>query len=219
MDLASLSRTLAGAALLFSAAAFARLLVAFSRLGQPADRAAPRGSAAQGVLYAYTLGMAPWAKESTRRHWLAYLRGIAFHLGIFLGLGLLLASPWLGRFPAGLRLALAAGAGLGCLLGLVGLALRFIEPNLKALSTPDDYAAVTAVSLFVGAGGLAAALPAWMPLFHLLAAAMLVYAPFSKIRHCAYYAYSRLFFGRAMGRRGVLPHSQQAAAHGMRAHG
>jgi hypothetical protein len=48
---------------------------------------------------------------------------------------------------------------------------------------------------------------------------MLVYAPFSKIRHCAYYAYSRLFFGRAMGRRGVLPHRQQEAAHGMRAHG
>ena len=88
METALIYQSLAGAALVFSVAAFAWRLRAFRGLARPADRAVPKGRPGLGVLYAYTLGMAPWAKESTRRHLLAYLRGVAFHLGIFLGLGL-----------------------------------------------------------------------------------------------------------------------------------
>lgn len=160
-------------------------------------------------MYAYTLGMAPWSKESTRLHWLAYLRGVAFHLGIFLGLGILVASPWIPGPSTPWRNLLAIGTGAGCLFGIVGFCARLVEPNLKSLSTPDDYGAVLLVSLFLGVQSLwlASVLPA--PLFYLVSAAMLVYAPFSKIKHCFYYAYSRMFFGKFVGSHGVLPHSQQ----------
>lgn len=40
------------------------------------DLSRERGSVRKGILYAFTLGMAPWEKESTRIHWIAYLRGI-----------------------------------------------------------------------------------------------------------------------------------------------
>lgn len=34
------------------------------------DLSRARGNTRRGVLYAFTLGMAPWEKESTRRHWI-----------------------------------------------------------------------------------------------------------------------------------------------------
>jgi hypothetical protein len=192
---------LAGAALAFAILAFAGRLRAFAALPRPADRATPKGSPRRGVLYAFTLGMAPWAKESTRLHMQAYLRGVAFHLGILLGFAILVASPWLGAVPATWRAGLALGAAAGALLGLVGFAARLAERNLRMLSTRDDYAAVLLVSLFLASASLGVLLPAAMPFFYLASAAMLVYAPFSKIRHCLYYAFSRLFFGRFAGSR------------------
>ena len=46
--------------------------------------------------------------------------------------------------------------------------------------------------------------PASLPVFYLGAAVMLVYIPFSKIRHCVYFFYSKFFFGLNFGRRGVI---------------
>ena len=45
------------------------------------DLARDRGDLRKGILFAFTLGMAPWEKESTRIHWVSYLRGIFFHVG------------------------------------------------------------------------------------------------------------------------------------------
>jgi len=51
-----------------------------------------------------------------------------------------------------------------------------------------------------------------LPAFYLVAALMLVYIPFSKIRHCVYFFYSKSFFGRHFGHRGVIgqPKSEYA---------
>jgi hypothetical protein len=168
------------------------------------DYSPARGSASQGVLYAFTLGMAPWAKESTRRHWVAYGRGIVFHLGIFAGLAALVASPAWGWLPAPVRLVWAAGLALGAACGAAGAAARWLEPNLRAVSTPDDHLAVWLVTAFLAAGSLALFAPVWLPAFYVVAALMLVYAPLGKIRHCLYFFFSRRFFGLFGGRRGVI---------------
>ncbi len=209
MNLTDLTQIIAALALVFTLAAFGWRLRIFNHLTRPKDRSTPKGSVQAGVFYAYTLGMAPWAKESTRRHWVAYLRGIFFHVGIFLGLGIFLVSPWMAALPGSIRATLALATGVGALLGLAGFFLRFVEPNLKALSTPDDYFTVLIVSAFLAASS--AWLAGWvtLPVFYLVSGLMLVYAPFSKIRHCIYFAYSRLFFGRFVGTRAVLPHGQQ----------
>ncbi len=203
---------LAGASLLFSVLAFAWRLRVFSGLPRPSDRALAKGSPSHGIMYAFTLGMAPWAKESTRLHAVAYLRGVAFHLGLFLTLALLVASPWVPALPLAWRLVLAFACGLGALFGLAGFVFRLVEKTLKQISTLDDYAAVLLVSLFMAAAALWLALPATAWIFYLSSALMLVYAPLSKIRHCIYFAFSRLFFGRYFGKRAVLPHGQQAGS-------
>src|SRR4030067_838169 len=68
-----------------------------ARRPKKAEMAPIKGAPAQGVLYAYTLGMAPWAKESARIHWVAYIRGIIIHVGIFVAAAFLIASPWLAQ--------------------------------------------------------------------------------------------------------------------------
>lgn len=168
------------------------------------DLARQRGSPLRGVLFAFTLGMAPWEKESTRIHWIAYLRGIFFHVGVFTAFAVLLASPWLSLSPAWLTWAAAAITGIGALFGFAGIFMRLAGPNERRLSLPDDYASVFIVSLFTA---LAAATLIWsalLPAFYASAGIMLAYIPISKIRHCVYFFYSKFFFGFGFGRRGVI---------------
>jgi hypothetical protein len=206
MDVITLSQTIAGLALIFSFMAFRIRLRSFLRLSQPVDLASPKGSPAAGMLYAYTLGMAPWVKESTRRHWLSYLRGVAFHVGILVGFIIMIGSPWFASMDFQFRLMLGIAAALGAILGLAGFAARFMESNLRSLSLPDDYFAVLLVSLFLLAASLSMLFTPLLPLFYLLSAILLFYAPFSKIRHCLYFAFSRRFFGKFFGSRNILPH-------------
>lgn len=168
------------------------------------ERARPAGSPSSGVRYAFTTGMMPWAKESTRLHMLAYLRGIVFHIGIGAGLLALGLGLWAPNLPAAYRLLLVGVLAAGALAGWSGLVARFVEPGLRALSTPDDFVSVALVSAFLSAGALAWWDAGGMGTFLLLGAATLVAIPFTKIRHCFYYFYSRYFFGLFYGRRGVL---------------
>ena len=179
-------------------------------LAQPfrPEQARPAGSPAAGVRYAFTTGMMPWAKESTRIHLIAYLRGIVFHIGIGAGLLSLVLAFWPPSLPIAYHLLLTAALGAGALAGWAGLAARFVEPGLRSLSTPDDYVSVALVSLFLSAGTLAWWDARWMGVFLLLGAATLVAIPFTKIRHCFYFFFSRYFFGLFYGRRGVIGGAQ-----------
>lgn len=168
------------------------------------DLARAKGSVRRGVLYAFTLGMAPWEKESTRLHWLAYIRGIAFHVGTFVALAALFVSPWLEAFPAWLKIAAAVVTGLGAIFGFAGIVMRRTEENLRVLSVPDDYASVALTSLFTALASVTLIALDVLPIFYVVAAVLLIYLPFSKIRHCVYFFYSKFFFGRNFGQRGVI---------------
>ena len=178
------------------------------------DLARTRGDARRGVLYAFTLGMAPWEKESTRRHWIAYVRGILFHVGVFTAIFVLLASPWL--FPAGqlaaipfwLMIGLVALTGAGALFGFAGIYMRLSGENERVLSLPDDYFSVFLTSLFAALACLALLVPTSLPVFLIVSGLLAAYIPLSKIRHCVYFFYSKFFFGAGFGRRGVIGQSE-----------
>jgi nitrate reductase gamma subunit len=168
------------------------------------DRAPPRGAAWRGILYAFTWGMMPWAKESTRRHFLPYVRGVLFHIGIFATFASLIVSPWRHALPPTLA---QVGLGLtlmGALGGLIGVLMRILDERLRALSHPDDDAAVVLVTAWQAAGTAFWADPGALPFFYGLSALTLVAIPLTKIRHCLYFFFSRFFFGRFYGRRAVL---------------
>ncbi len=171
------------------------------------DLSRERGSALKGVLYAFTLGMAPWEKESTRIHWIAYLRGIFFHVGIFFAFVVLLLSPWIENLPPILIWIFIVISALGAVFGFAGIVMRWKGQNERALSVPDDYFSVFLAALFTTFALVFLISPAYLPVFYLVAAILLIYIPISKIRHCVYFFYSKFFFGANFGHRGVIGHS------------
>jgi nitrate reductase gamma subunit len=180
------------------------ILVAAQRRPYQSEQAPVKRSPAQGVLYAFTLGMAPWAKESARLHWVAYIRGIIIHVGIFVAAAFLIASPLLAQMILPLRISLAALFGVGAVLGVAGFGIRLGDPTMRLLSTPDDYFSLALVTLFLASGAVSAIKPDFLPLFWTISGITLAYAPFGKIKHFIYFFYERVFVGLFFGRRGVL---------------
>lgn len=172
----------------------------------PADNSLIKGNISQGVQYAFTTGMMPWAKESTRIHAITYLRGIGFHIGIFAAIAVVLISPFWRHLPFPLSGALVWVLALGALLGTAGGVMRIIEDNLRGLSLPDDHFAVWLTTCFIAVTALALVSERFMIPMYLVSALTFIYVPLGKIRHCLYFFFSRIFFGMFFGRRAVFPH-------------
>jgi nitrate reductase gamma subunit len=169
-----------------------------------ADLSRPRGNVRRGVLYAFTLGMAPWEKESTRRHWFAYIRGILFHVGVFTAIAAFLASPWLARLPQWLVWLGGGITAIGAVFGYAGILVRLTGENERVLSLPDDYFSVFLTATFTALAAVVLLTGSGLTPFYLVTAVLGIYVPVSKIRHCVYFFYSKFFFGAGFGRRGVI---------------
>jgi len=178
------------------------------RRALPTDQSPIKGNLSHGITYAFTQGMMPWAKESTRIHMLAYLRGIGFHVGIFTAIGTVIISPFWGTLPSLLSMTLFWVLMLGTALGAAGGVMRIVEHNLRGLSLPDDHFAVWLTTLFIVVTGLALLKEAFVIPMYIISAITFVYVPLGKIRHCLYFFFSRIFFGKFFGRRAVFPHPE-----------
>jgi hypothetical protein len=174
----------------------------------PADQSPLKGNPQHGITYAFTLGMMPWAKESTRIHLITYLRGIGFHIGIFAALGMLIISPFWGFLPNTFGILMACILFMGALLGAAGGVMRIVERNLRGLSLPDDHFAVWLTTLFITVTAFGILNEAMRIPMYIVAAITFVYVPLGKIRHCLYFFFSRTFFGKFFGRRAVFPHPE-----------
>jgi hypothetical protein len=153
--------------------------------------------------------MAPWEKESTRKHWIVYLRGIFFHVGVFAAYVVVFLAPYLDRFVAPVTWALMALTAAGAVFGFAGIYLRLAGENERVLSLPDDYFAVFLTSLFALLACGALFSPVVLPAFYVVTGLLSAYVPFGKIRHCAYFFYSKFIFGKGFGHRGVIGPSNQ----------
>ncbi len=180
------------------------------RRALPTDKSPIKGNISHGITYAFTTGMMPWAKESTRIHMIAYLRGIGFHIGIFTAIGAVIISPFWGSLPLFLSWTLVCVLTIGAILGAAGGVMRIAEHNLRGLSLPDDHFAVWLTTLFIAVAGLAVLNQAFIIPMYIVSAVTFIYVPLGKIRHCLYFFFSRLFFGKFFGRRAVFPHPQVA---------
>lgn len=167
----------------------------------------PAGNAGDGVLYAFTKGMSPWAKESVRMNLPSYAAGMAFHAGVFTAFALLLVAvtgvgvPVLIRVPVQLLLA------IGALGGFALLVKRSIKPLLRGLSTPDDFVSNLLSSGFVLLALVSTFAPGAALLWKVEALLLLVYVPLGKIRHCFFFFTTRYHLGAFFGRRGSFPPS------------
>lgn len=215
MDALTFAQAVTAVGLIVAVVGLARRWQDTVRRPWPVDGAVAKGDPAHGVRYAFTSGMAPAAKESTRIHLVAYLRGVGFHLAIFAGLLMLFSRPAWPMLPPAVRYLAAIGLAAGALLGAAGSIMRLYEPHLRALSTADDHLAVWLVTVFLTLTGLTMWQERFAVPMYLAAGVMLAYVPAGKIRHCVYFFFARASFGRFVGRRGVLPHPKPRAARGL----
>jgi nitrate reductase gamma subunit len=180
------------------------------------ERQSPTGSpdtsAFKGIIYSWAnIGM-PWAMESTRQQIFFYLQFVIFHLAVAASIAMSFIIPYAPSLlePSvvvrGLQ-GLFAAAGL---IGCYRLYRRLSKPAMRLISTPDDIFSLMLLTvwLFVsiwaapnrpdqGEGPLIT--------YFIMTAFFLVYVPFSKISHYLYYPFTRYYFGKSMGYRGVYP--------------
>ena len=189
-----------------------RLVILFRRRLAQDIASNPRGDILRGVVDAFLTIVMPWKMESTRKHWLRYVEFVVFHIGVFTNIVLsfvIAYAPGVLTAPArGAALVLLAAAFVA---GSLRLYRRANRPEMRIISSPDDYIAMAMVLVFLFTGALA--LLAWQPgivAYFIIAALFLIYEPFSKIRHYIYYPFARYFYGAAFGKRGVLQMSRPA---------
>ncbi len=204
MDFLSITRLIASLSLIFSITLILLRLISFLKKQRVEDYSVPKGSSLKGIIYAFTLGMAPWAKESTRKHWILYLRGILFHTGIFSALLIFLLRILSNSIPEVILFPLTLFSGIGTLMGLAGIFLRLMEKNLREMSNIDDHISLWIVSIFLLLVTTSSFLPQAIPYMFIFSSLMLLYIPSSKIRHFLYFFFSRIFFGNHIGKRGIV---------------
>jgi len=171
----------------------------------------------KGVAYSWAIIGMPWAMESTRRHRWLYVQFVLFHLGVTAAIVMSFLIPYApdvltARPVVPLLQALMAAA---CLIGCYRFYRRVSDKVMRRISTPDDYFSLALLTVWFFVATLAAPNrpdrgEAPLVVYFVMTAFFLLYVPFSKISHYLYYPFTRYYFGRSMGHRGVYPVRRQA---------
>ena len=180
------------------------------------ERQAPTGlpgtTAAKGILYSWANVAMPWAMESTRTNVPIYAQFVVFHLGVTAAIILSFIIPYGPGLleSVGFVLFLQVIMGAACAIGVMRMIRRAGSRYMRAISSPDDYFSLALLTVWFFFAVLAApnrtAGGEWHLLtYFILTAFFLVYVPFSKISHYLYYPFTRYYFGKTMGYRGVYP--------------
>jgi hypothetical protein len=180
------------------------------------DRQAPTGSLdttpAKGAIYSLFNIAMPWAMESTRQKFFFYVQFVIFHLGAATAIGMSFVIPYAPRLMEPLWVVRGSQGILGaaCLIGCYRLYRRLTHPVMRLISTPDDIFSLLLLTVFFFSSALAAPNrpdqgEGPLLFYFIMTAFFLIYVPFSKISHYLYYPFTRYYFGRTMGHRGVYP--------------
>jgi nitrate reductase gamma subunit len=207
--------TLQEVALVFMALVYVTRITWFLRRFKAGrERQAPTGRSMKlkGIVYSWANVAMPGAMESTRTKPFLYAQFVTFHIGVTAAIGLSFIIPY---FPSllessALVLVFQALTGLACAVGVLRMYRRVSDPYMRALSSPDDYFSLALLTVWFFFATLAVpnstAGGEWHLLtYFILTAFFLVYVPFSKISHYLYYPFTRYYFGKTMGYRGVYP--------------
>jgi nitrate reductase gamma subunit len=209
--------TLQEVALVFMAIVYTTRVIWLLRFKAGKDRQPKTGlpgtTTRKGILYSWGIIAMPWAMESSRSNLFMWLQFVIFHIGVVAAISLSFVIPYgpglLAAMPA-LVTAFQVSIGAACAVGIIRMLRRFGSARMRALSSPDDYFSLMLLTVWFFFAALSAANDASggetiLLAYFVLTAFFLVYVPFSKISHYLYYPFTRYYFGKTMGHRGVYP--------------
>jgi nitrate reductase gamma subunit len=169
-------------------------------------------SSFKGIVYSWANIAMPWSMESTRRMSFFYLQFVVFHLAVAANIGMSFVIPYAPGLMNPmivvrlLQILFAAACAIGC----YRMYRRLSNPAIRLISTPDDFFSLALLTVWSFASIFAAPNrpdlgEGPLTVYFTMTAFFLVYVPFSKISHYLYYPFTRFYFGRTMGHRGVYP--------------
>jgi nitrate reductase gamma subunit len=202
MDLAHL-------ALIFMAVVYALKIRWILKFPPAIERTPARGNHARGIAHAYATLAMPWDLPGTRRHWYHWLEFAVFHLAVAAAITVTFVMSYAPRLitPRPMTYGLMASFAVGGLIGVSRLVRRIVRPEMRVISSPDDYFSLVMLTVWMGAACLAVPMTNELPIvvFFLLTTFFLIYVPFSKISHYIYWPFIRFYVGKHFGHRGVYP--------------
>jgi nitrate reductase gamma subunit len=208
--------TLQEVALVFMAIVYTARILWLLKFKAGKERQAATGDGStnppKGIFYSLAIVGMPWAMESTRTKPFLYAQFVIFHLGVTAAIAqsfIIPYAPGLLKIPAlvGLFQILIWGAfAVGC----IRIIRRFGSKYMRAISSPDDYFSLFLLTVWFFFAGLSvpndiSGGEGSLLMYFFMTAFFLMYVPFSKISHYLYYPFTRFYFGRSMGHRGVYP--------------
>ena len=178
-----------------------------SKLPHPKEVSPSRGNLPRSIAASYASVLTPWRIESLHDHWVRWTAFAIYHLGIFAAIAATFTIPFLpGMMTPAVRWAFVVSIALAFVAGWMKLVWRLVRPEIRILSTPDDYFSliVLQVWFFIAMPAILWEPHGWLVTYFVMTALLLVYVPLSKISHYIYWFFSRYFFGVRYGRRGVF---------------
>jgi len=178
----------------------------------PPEKAELKGDRVAGALHSLTNVLRPWDMESTQKNLYFYAEFMIFHIAVALTIGSTFLIPLVPSLmtPA-VTTVFMIFMGLAFLIGLRRIYRRLTVPEIKIISSPDDYFAIILMTVFFGVGVVTMWMwiqgkpeTGWMWVFFLMTTFFLIYVPFSKISHYVLYPFGRINFGMVFGGRGIL---------------
>jgi len=167
----------------------------------------------KGILYSWAVIGMPWTMESTRTKPFFYGQFVFFHLGVVFAILLSFIIPYapsLLNSNAFVIPFFQVFIGAAFMVGIIRMIRRITSVYIRAISSPDDYFSLTLLTVWFGFAFFA--VPnniqqgeGILLTYFFLTAFFLMYVPFSKISHYLYYPFTRYWFGKSMGHRGVYP--------------
>lgn len=208
--------TLQIAALSFMALVYALKVRWILKFPAARDRQARTGhghtNPRRGALYSLGAIALPWTVLSTRQHPLFWAQFAIFHTAVAVSIAMSFIIPYAPQLIAdgAAVLALQVLFAAAFVIGAGRLIRRFVNPYMRAISSPDDYFSLALLVVWFAFSVLAAPnnrdQSEWPLLgYFLLTACFLVHVPFSKISHYLYYPFARWYLGKTLGHRGVYP--------------
>ena len=169
-------------------------------------------SSLKGIVYSWANVAMPWSMESTRQMTFFYIQFVVFHVAVATNIGMSFIIPYAPGLmkPVIVVRLLQILFGAACAIGCHRLYRRLSNPAIRLISTPDDFFSLVLLTVWLFASIFAAPNrpdlgEGSLMVYFIMTAFFLVYVPFSKISHYLYYPFTRFYFGRTMGHRGVYP--------------
>ncbi|MFC2043718.1 hypothetical protein ACFLT8_00705 [Chloroflexota bacterium] len=175
------------------------------------ERGPKKGDSLSGILLSYSVIFMPWSMESSRKHLWRWFEFGAYHVGAFIAILNTFTTPFTPEMMTPpVRLAFSILIIPAIVAGITKLTRRISQPEIRLISTPDDYFALVSVEVFFFSAIMALLLntPFWRTVYFLITAGFLFYVPFSKISHYIYFLFAGAITGSRYGWRGVRPQAR-----------